>query len=145
MTSSQKKTFFTDVCYVCPQAAAYRDYVKNGHKASLRGHPFEGVIENALIESSLAFLRKANEIFGKNADASVHAFFPDDDLQWLWDKADSELLNDRVMHLSLCEAKDGKYDWTNFYSTHLPEVERRFAIFIERVRREHPELINDEA
>jgi hypothetical protein len=144
MTLIQKKTFFSDICYVCQQAAAYRDYVRNGHQASLRGHPFQQVIENALLESSLTFLRKANEFFGKSSDASVRAFFPDYTTQWLWDKNDSELLNDRVMHLSLCEAEHGKHDWTVFYSTHLPEVERRFAAFIERVRREQPDLINNE-
>ena len=145
MTLTQKKTFFTDICYVCRQAAAYRDYVREGHQDSLRGHPFQGVIENALIESSLAFLRKANEFFGKQSEASVLAFFPDYDSQWLWDKVDSRLLNDRVMHLSLCEAKGGKYDWRTFYSTYLPEVEKRFVVFIDRVRREHPGLITNEA
>ncbi len=143
MTPAQKKTFFNDVCYVIQQAKAYHDYTRDGHQASLRGHPFQQVIENAILESSLAFLRKANEFFGKNSDASVRAFFPDYTLQWLWDKSDSDFLNERVMHLSLCEAKDGKHDWTNFYSTHLPEVERRFAVFIKRVSHEHPDLFNN--
>jgi hypothetical protein len=145
MTPAQKRTFFVDARYIRDQAAAYRNYVKDGHKASLNGHRFEQTIHNALLESSLAFLRKANEFFGKKSKASVRAFFPDYPLQWLWDEADRELLNNRVMHVSLCEALDGKYDWEDFYYKHLSEVERRFDLFIDRVHRELPELANEPA
>jgi hypothetical protein len=145
MTLAQKRTFFVDACYIRDQAAAYRNYLKDGHKASLNGHRFEQTIRNALLESSLAFLRKANEFFGKESEASVHAFFPDYRLEWLWDQADRDLLNDRVMHVSLCEALDGKYDWEEFYDKHLLEVERRFDLFIEKVHRELPELVNEPA
>ena len=141
MNLAQKKVFFRDISYVLEQAAALRDYMNAGHKASLQGHPFERVIDNALVESSLSFLRKANEFFGKTSGASVRVFFPDYPVEWLWDKGTCTLLNDRVMHLSLCEALEGKLDWGQFYGTHLPEAEQRFAVFLDRVRKEQPELM----
>jgi hypothetical protein len=101
MTLDQKRTFFIDACYIRALAAAYRDYLKDGHKASLNGHRFEQTIHNALLEFSLGFLRKTNEFFGKKSKASVRAFFPDYPLQWLWDEGDCELLNNRVMHVSI--------------------------------------------
>ena len=82
-----------------------------------------------------------NEFFGKRSDASVVAFFPDYQILWLWRKDDCELLNNRVMHLSLCHAVEGDYDWTDFLATHLPEAERRFDEFMSRVRQEQPELL----
>jgi hypothetical protein len=99
------------------------------------------VIHNALLECSLAFLRKSNEFFGGCSQTSVRVFFPDYPLQWLWSKADSELLNDRVIHLSTGEAIRGKIDWSVFYGTHLPEAERRFAEFRARVEGELPEVL----
>jgi len=128
--------------YVLQQARAFREYNRlcpSGYLGS--GHPFETTVRNALIESSLSFLRKVNEFFGKNSEASAVAFFPDYQSQWLWTKEDCELLNNRVMHLSLCHAIEGDYDWTVFLATHLPEAEKRFDEFMSRVRLEQPELL----
>jgi hypothetical protein len=140
MTTAQKKIFLTDVCYVLMQARAFHDYTVLGGLAIFAGHPLGQRIHNALLESSLSFLRKVNEFFGKNFEASVRVFFPDYPLSWLWDKTDCDLLNDRVMHLSLAHAIDGDVDWTQFLATHLPEAESRFDAFLERLRREQPEL-----
>ena len=140
MNLAQKQTFIDDMHYVIRQAAAFRDYRSRGFKESLIEHPFERTIHNALLESSLAFLRKVNEFFGQKSEASIRVFFPDHPLNWLWTKEDCELLNERVMHLSLCEALQGKYDWKEFLDTHLPEAERRFEEFVIRLRREQPEL-----
>ena len=142
MTLAQQRTFLGDMQYVLTQATAFRDYRVQGHEKSFYGHPFRKTIHNALLESSLSFLRKINGFFGKESQASVRAFFPDYPLEWLWDRDACDLLNERVMHLSLCEAEEGKYDWTDFYRTHLPEAERRFSLFLERLKQEKPELIN---
>jgi|GEM_PF-2804632 len=140
MTTEEKRVFFTDVSYVHVQAAAFRSYLTT-HRATLATHPFGQIIHNALLESSLAFLRKSNEFFGSCSEASVRTFFPDYPLKWLWSKEDSELLNDRVMHLSTREAKSGKVDWTDFYGKHLPEAERRFTEFRIRIENERAELL----
>jgi len=140
MTIRQKQTFLRDMCYVLRQAAAFRDYGRSGVEDSLIGHPFEPTLHNALLESSLAFLRKANEFFGMKSKASIRVFFPDQPLEWLWANEDRELLNERVMHLSLSEALEGKYDWEDFLNTHLSEAERRFSAFLVRVKSEQPEL-----
>jgi hypothetical protein len=142
MTTAQKGVFLSDMRYVLRQARAYRDYENLGaDKVLVPGNQLEQTIHDALLESSLSFLRKVNEFFGKNVDASVRAFFPDYPLSWLLDSADRELLNNRVMHLSLCHALEGRdFDWTAFLSTHLPEAERRFDGFLQRLKQEQPEL-----
>ena len=145
MTLAQKKTFLSDICYVMGHASAYHDYTSRGFRNLLLGHPFETTIHDALLESSLAFLRKINEFFGKNSDASARAFIPDYPLAWLWSKEDCTLLNDRVMHLSLCEALEGKFDWMEFLDTHLPEARKRFNAFIDRLRHEQPELFEQKS
>jgi hypothetical protein len=145
MTTAQKRTFLSDVCYVLDQARAFREYRRSGAEAFLAAHPFRQTLHNALLESSLSFLRKINEFFGKDADASVRAFFSDYPLSWLWAKTDCDLINNRVMHLSLSHALEGDYDWAEFLDTHLPEAERRFGIFLERLRREQPELFKTDA
>jgi hypothetical protein len=142
MTLAQKKVFLNDVLYVLEQAKAFREYRERGFKQSLLSHPFEQTIHNALLESSLAFLRKVNEFFGSKGEASIRAFIPDYPLSWLWEKDDCTLLNERVMHLSLREAKEGKYDWSAFLDAHLPEAERRFQGFINRLKSEQPELFS---
>jgi hypothetical protein len=145
MTTAQKQIFLTDIRYVFAQARAFHEYRKCGVDVLLKDHPFRQTIHNALLESSLSFLRKVNEFFGKDTDASVRAFFPDITVSWLWDRAACDLINDRVMHLSLCHALDGDYDWAEFLDTHLPEAERRFGLFIERIQREQPELLRRDA
>ena len=60
MTIAQKRVFLNDISYVVRQAAAFRDYRNRGFKQSLQSHPFEQTIHNALLESSLSFLRKVN-------------------------------------------------------------------------------------
>jgi hypothetical protein len=143
ITFEQKKAFLKDVRYVLAQARALKDYFETGAKASLIAHPFEQTIHNALVESSLSFLRKVNEFFGHDREESVRLFLPTYKLQFLWEKADVELLNDRVMHLSLEEAQNGKIDWTDFYRKHLGEAERRFAEFYVALEQEHPEYLNE--
>jgi hypothetical protein len=135
----QRKAFLADLEYILEQARAFRDYVRSGTKKELERHPFEQIIHNALLESSLSFLRKINEFFGGHREASVCLFLPDYPRQWLWDQADSDLLNERVMHLSLCEAREGKLDWAAFYSAHLPEAERRFDEFLLTLNDKHPD------
>ncbi len=73
---------------------------------------------------------------------SARLFLPDYPKQWLWERVDSDLLNERVMHLSLCEAREGKLNWADFYSTHLPEAERRFDDFLRRLKEKHPEYFH---
>jgi len=109
------------------QARAFRDYVRSGTKKELEGHPFEQTIHNAL---------------GGDREVLARLFLPDYPKQWLWERVDSDLLNERVMHLSLCEAREGKLNWADFYSTHLPEAERRFDDFLRRLKEKHPEYFH---
>ena len=139
LTLTQKKVFLRDMRYVLDHARAFKDYVGSGTKAALLGHPFEQTIHNALLESSLSFLRKINEFFGSNRAASVSVFIPEYPKQWLWGREDVDLLNERVMHLSLAEAKEGKMDWATFYLGHLDEAERRFESFFAELEQNYPE------
>lgn len=141
MTLEQQKVFLEDIRYVLRQAQAYRDSVQCGYSLFLRDHKFGATIHNALLESSLAFLRKVNDFFGKSGAASVRAFLPDYPLQWLYSKKDSELLNERVMHLSLHHAQSGPLDWSDFLSTHLAEAERRFLAFEQHLAEKRPDLL----
>jgi hypothetical protein len=84
----------------------------------------------------VTYVCETPEFFGRKGEASIRAFLPDYPLSWLWEKDDCTLLNERVMHLSLCEAKEGKYDWSAFLDVHLPEAERRFQDFINRLKSE---------
>jgi hypothetical protein len=43
------------------------------------------------------------------------------------------------MHLSLEEARKGKYDWTKFLKLHVAEAERRYIDFLQKLRKQHPE------
>ena len=140
MTLEQKRVFLGDIMYVMNQAKAYREYVACGHQTSLLHHPFHREIHNALLESSLAFLRKLNEFFKGDSKASISVFWPGYPGEWLWTKHDSDLLNRRVTHPSLDHALDGQFDWGDFINTHLPEAERRFEIFLSRLRDEQPAL-----
>ena len=85
-TFEQKKAFLNDIRYVLVQARALKDYFETGAKQSLIAHPFEQTIHNALVESSLSFLRKVNEFFGGDREASVRLFLPNYKRHWLWDR-----------------------------------------------------------
>lgn len=141
LTLQQKKIFLSDVLYVLRQAQAYRDF---GKPVSATSTDEEKAIHNALLESSLSFLRKINEFFGGKREASVRTLLPDHPLDWLWDQSDCDILNNQVMHLSLFHANSGSdYDWSNFLTTHLPEAVRRFNLFLARLQNEQPELFKE--
>jgi len=95
-------------------------------------------IHSARLESSLSFLRKANEFFAGNRDIAASDFLPSIRKSWLFTKDDSTLLNDRVMHVSLEEAKNGKMDWAAFVERNLPEAQKRYSAFIAALQRECP-------
>ena len=135
----ERQRFLTDLAYVFTQAAAFHDFYATGADKCLAGHPRRTTVYNALLESSLAFLRKANEFFGGNRNISASDYLPAEGKRWLFTKEDSELLNNRVMHLSLEEAKHGKMDWAAFLERNFPEAQRRYEAFISQLRREHPE------
>jgi hypothetical protein len=90
-------------------------------------------VHNALLESSLSFLRRANEFFDGNRDIAASDFLPSIGKTWLFTKDDSTLLNDRVMHLSLEEAKNGKIYWAAFIQRNLPEAQKRYAAFVAQL------------
>jgi hypothetical protein len=140
MNLHQKRVFLCDVAYVVDQAEAFHRYVALGYQTSLADHPFASTIHNAILESALSFLRKLNEFFNGNRDASIKVFFPNETGSYLWSKEDSEFLNDRVMHLSLCHAVGEKTDWAAFLDTHVSEARRRYDLFIRRLQREQSEL-----
>jgi hypothetical protein len=125
--------------YVMQQARAYRNYSESAVSEVLFHHPMGETVHNAMLESSLSFLRKINEFFGCRREACIKVFLKDYPKEWLWGKDDFDLLNDRVMHLSLCEAREGKYNWLNFYKTHLVEAETRFDAFLNELKKTHPE------
>lgn len=138
----QQRTFLRDILYVLNQARAFRVYVDSGTKQQMQGHPFEQTIHNALLESSLAFLRKLNEFFGGKRDASARFLLPNYASRWLFDNIiEKKLLDERVMHLSLGEAKEGKLDWSTFYSKHLDEAEKRFEDFLNTLKLTRPDLL----
>jgi hypothetical protein len=140
MTPHQKRVFLSDVAYVMDQAEAFHRYLSLGYQTSLADHPFAPTIHNAILESALSFLRKLNEFFHGTRDASIKIFFPNETGSYLWSKEDSEFLNDRVMHLSLCHALGEKTDWAAFLDTHVSEARRRYNFFIQRLQMEQPEL-----
>jgi hypothetical protein len=139
-TFTERQRFLVDLSYVFDQAAAFRQFYATGADKCLSGHPVMlQTVHNALLESSLAFLRKINEFFGGNRDISISDYLPAETKRWLFSKKDSTLLNDRVMHLSLDEAKYGKIDWTAFFQRNLPKAECRFQTFVAQLRKENPE------
>ena len=140
MTLNEKRVFLGDIDYIMEQASAFSNYVALGYKAALASHPFEQTIHNALLESSLSFLRKLNEFFKGDSEASIAVFFEGEHGSYLWSKEDSIFLNERVMHLSLLHAKEGKTDWGTFLNTHLVEARRRYTSFVGRLRSEQPDL-----
>src|SRR6266536_1323777 len=109
-TFEDRRRFLVDLEYLFRQAAAFHEFYASGAANRLSGHPIFETVHNALLESSLSFLRKANEFFGGNRDIAASDFLPGIGRNWLFTKEDSTLLNDRVMHLSLEEAKHGKVD-----------------------------------
>jgi len=138
-TFEDRRRFLAGLGYVFTQAAAFREFYASGAADRLSGHPKFETVHNGLLESSLAFLRKANEFFGGNREISASDFLPAFGKNWLFTKEDSALLNDRVMHLSLDEVRDGKMDWDAFLDRNLPEAEKRYDTFVVQLRRECPE------
>lgn len=141
MTTDQKRIFLSDVDYVMAQAEAFHHYIRCGYQNSLAHHPFGPTIHNAILESSLSFLRKLNEFFHGTREASIKVFFPNEKGSYLWSKEESEFLNERVMHLSLCHALGEKTNWAEFLDAHVSEARRRYDLFIQRIQREQPELL----
>jgi hypothetical protein len=138
----ERQRFLRDLAYVFEQAKAFHQFYATGAHKCLSEHSMFQTVRNALLESSLSFLRKINEFFGGNRDISVSDYLPGESKRWLFSKEDSKLLNDRVMHLSLDEAKYGKIDWDEFFQRNLPEAQRRFDAFVIQLRREHPEYFS---
>jgi hypothetical protein len=136
LSLAQKRVFLSDILYVIEQAQAYSDFAVRGPTTKR-----ELVVNNALLESSLGFLRKVNEFFGGSGEASIRVFIRDHPLEWLWSKPECDILNNQVMHLSLFHARTGTdYNWSDFLATHLPEALRRIGRFVEKLRVEQPEL-----
>ncbi|SRR6266568_9135714 len=138
----ERQRFLRGFAYVLEQANVFHQFYATGAHKCLSEHSMFKTVHNALLESSLAFLRKINEFFGGNKRISISDYLPDENKRWLFSKEDSKLLNDRVMHLSLDEAKYGKIDWDEFFQRNLPEAQRRFDAFVIQLRREHPEYFN---
>ncbi len=138
-TFEDRRRFLVDLEYVFSQAAAFHNFYASGAANRLSGHPIFEAVHNALLESSLSFLRKANEFFGENRDIAASDFLPRFGKNWLFTKEDSSLLNNRVMHLSVEEVKRGKMDWTAFLERNLPEAQKRYSAFVVQLRRECPE------
>ena len=138
-TFEEQRRFLRDLDYVFKQAAAFQEFYTSGADKCVSRHSMFWTIHNALLESSLSFLRKANEFFGGNRDIAASDFLPSIGKSWLFTKDDSTLLNDRVMHLSLEEAKNGKIDWAAFLERNLPKAQKRYSAFIAELQRECPE------
>jgi hypothetical protein len=129
-TFEDRRRFFGDLDYVFTQAAAFHDFYASGAANHLSRDPIFQTVHNALLESSLSFLRKANEFFGGSRDIAAADFLPSIGKNWLFTKEDSTLLNDRVMHLSLEQAKHGKVDWAAFFERNLPEAQKRYSALL---------------
>jgi hypothetical protein len=143
---AERKRFLEDLDYVLKQAKAFGAYWQTNADALLEDHPIRQIIRNAVLESSLCFLRKVNEFFGESPrEISVCDYLPSEPKQYLFSKEDSILLNQRVMHLSLEEARQGKYDWEDFLKRHVPEAEKRYNAFLEKLHETHPEYFHPDA
>jgi hypothetical protein len=145
-TFLERKLFLGDLKYVLDQAKACHEYLRTNADVLLANSPIRQTIQNAVLESSLCFLRKVNEFFGKSAgEISIRDYLPSEPKEYLLSKEDSILLNERVMHLSLQEARKGKHNWKNFLDRYVPEAERRYDTFLRKLKEAHPEYFSSSA
>jgi hypothetical protein len=142
-TFFERKSFLDDLAYVLDQTKAQYAYWQTNADCLLADSPIRQTIRNAVLESSLCFLRKVNEFFGKSpGEISVRDYLPSEPQEYLLSKEDSILLNERVMHLSLKEARNGKHNWKNFLDRYVPEADRRYREFLKKLREAHPEYFS---
>ena len=59
-----KKSFLHDLIYVMQQAMLFQAYYSSCANEDLSDSKFQGLVHNAVLESSLGFMRKINEFFG---------------------------------------------------------------------------------
>lgn len=119
-----KQKFLDDLIYIIEQAILFQRYQDTCAHADLRNSSLQKGIHNAILESSLAFFRKANEFFGCIKDIKASDYIPSWEQTWILDSHDKKLLDDRVMHISLAEANHGKQDWGEFFRRNLPKLHR---------------------
>ena len=142
-TFLERKLFLDDLKYVLDQASTYYEYWQTNADVLLANSPIRQTIQNAVLESSLCFLRKVNEFFGKSpGEISIRDYLPSEPKEYLLSKEDSILLNERVMHLSLEEVRKGKHNWKNFLDRYVPEAARRYDTFLKKLKEAHPEYFS---
>lgn len=145
VSQQHKIAFLDDLIYMMYQVMLFQAYFTDCTDGDLAKSHLRHAIENSILESSLGFARKLNEFFGSEKEIGVSDYlslWKED--KWILSRADKELLDDRVMHISLMEAKSGKQDWSKFILTYLPKICDYFKKFCLQLDVEHPEYLSTE-
>ena len=138
-----KIQFLSDLIYIMQQAMLFQAYYSSCANDDLSRSKLQGFVHNAILESSLSFIRKINEFFGCKKEIGSNSYIPGFGPEWILDKDDKILLDSRVMHISLLEAESGKHDWSGFLLRYLPKSCQMFKRFYGDLLTLHPEYLTD--
>ena len=141
----QRKAFLYDLDYTALQASAL--YYFHNFKVNSKDLPdFQvNIINNALIESSLLFLRKINEFFGcKRGECHAQDFIASFVPVFLFDsQEDKRLIDNHVCHISYENVVGGKVDWYVFLNKYVPRAKSMFIEFCRSLNKKDPTYFRD--
>ncbi len=140
-SDEEKKHFLGDLKYLVDQIQVLPSLIESKQLPLLRDYEINLVIQNALIESSLSFLRRLNEFFGGTGrEISVRHYFPERKPVFLFEGKDHEVVNGWVMHLSLRRVREGTKDWEVFLTKYSSKTKSLYETFINELKADQPHL-----
>ena len=140
-TFEQKKEFLQDLDYTAVQACALY-YFHNFKVESNDLDTFQvSVLNNALIESSLLFLRKINEFFGcRRTECRAKDFIPEYVPVYLFENIfDKRLIDNHVCHMTYENVIRGKINWAEFLTHYVPKAKDMFISFCKSLNKKEPD------